>query len=73
MNTKQGDMMVDRVVRRRISCICLSVLLLIFQITFVNAAGLTISNIDVASMAGDKLSDPDGNEWHGNCAQSFSN
>jgi type IV pilus assembly protein PilQ len=55
MNTKQGDMMGGRMVRRRISCICLSVLLLIFQITFVNAAGLTISNIDVASMAGDKL------------------
>ena len=55
MNTKQGDMMGGRMVRRKISCICLSVLLLIFQITLVNAAGLTISNIDVASMAGDKL------------------
>jgi type IV pilus assembly protein PilQ len=55
MNTKQGGIMDDRMVRPKIACIFLSVLLLIFQVTFVNAAGLTISSIDVASTAGDKL------------------
>ena len=55
MNIKQGEMMGDRMVRPRIAYIFLSVLLLIFQVTVVNAEGLTISNLDVASMAGDKL------------------
>jgi len=55
MNNKQDDMMCDRLVRLKIACSCLSVLLLIFQTTIVNAAGLTISSIDVASTAGDKL------------------
>jgi type IV pilus assembly protein PilQ len=55
MNIKQGDMMGGRMVRHRDAYICLSVLLFLFQITFVNAAGLAISSIDVASMPGDKL------------------
>ena len=55
MNIKQGDKMGDRVVRPRDAYICLGVLLLMFQISFVNAAGLAISSIDVASTAGDKL------------------
>jgi type IV pilus assembly protein PilQ len=55
MNTKKGGMMGNRMVRHRIAYTCLSVLIFIFQITFVNAAGLTLSSIDVASMAGDKF------------------
>jgi type IV pilus assembly protein PilQ len=55
MNTKQGDMMGSRLVRHRIAIICFGVLLSIFQINFVKAAELTMSNIDVASLAGDKI------------------
>jgi type IV pilus assembly protein PilQ len=55
MNTKQDGIMDDRMVRPKIACIFFNVLLLIFQVTFVNAAGLTISSIDVASTVGDKL------------------
>jgi type IV pilus assembly protein PilQ len=53
MNIKQGGMMGYRIVWHRIAYICLS--LSIFQITFANAAGLTLSNIDVATIAGDKF------------------
>ncbi len=54
MNTKQDDMMGDRIVRRAITYICLGTLLML-QLTYVNAAGLALSSIDVASIAGDKL------------------
>jgi type IV pilus assembly protein PilQ len=55
MNNKQGDIMSNKMARPRLAHIGLSFLLLIFQITFVNAAGLTISGVDVATVAGDKL------------------
>jgi type IV pilus assembly protein PilQ len=55
MNSRQGDIMFNKIARSPIVHISLGLLLLIFQITFVNAAGLTISGLDVASLTGDKL------------------
>ncbi len=54
MNNKQGEIMGNTMMRSRIAWIGLSLLLLL-QITFVEAAGLTITGLDVASVAGDKL------------------
>ena len=55
MNNKQGDIMCTKMARSRIARMSLSLFLLLFQITFVNAADLTLSGLDVASLAGDKL------------------
>ncbi len=55
MNNKQGDIMCNKMARSRVTHISLSLLLLIFQITFVKAADLTITGVDVAALAGDKI------------------
>ena len=55
MNNKQGDIMSTKMARSRTTRMSLSLLFLLFQVTFVNATGLTISGLDVASLAGDKL------------------
>jgi type IV pilus assembly protein PilQ len=55
MNNKQGDIMWNKMARSRVAHISLSLLLLLFQSATVRATGLTISSIDVASVAGDKL------------------
>ena len=55
MNNKQGDMMWDKMARSRVMRMSLSLLLLLFQSATVRATGLTISSIDVASVAGDKF------------------
>ncbi|WP_411727792.1 type IV pilus secretin PilQ [Methyloglobulus sp.] len=55
MNNQQGDIMCNKVARSRVATISLSLLLLLFQITFVKAADLTISSIDVAAVAGGKF------------------
>lgn len=55
MNNKQGDIMCNKMAQSRIAHISLSLFLLLFQITFVKAAGLTITGVDVAALAGDKI------------------
>jgi type IV pilus assembly protein PilQ len=55
MNNKQGDIMCTKMARSRIARMSLSLFLLLFQITFVKAADLTLTGLDVASLAGDKL------------------
>ena len=55
MNNQQGDIMCNKMARSRVAYISLSLLLLLFQITFVKAADLTISSIDVAAVAGGKF------------------
>lgn len=55
MNNQQGDIMCNKMARSRVAAISLSLLLLLFQITFVKAADLTISSIDVAAVAGGKF------------------
>jgi type IV pilus assembly protein PilQ len=55
MNNQQGDIMCNKMARSKLAHISLSLLLLLFQITFVKAADLAISSIDVAAVAGDKL------------------
>ncbi|MEQ1740036.1 MAG: type IV pilus secretin PilQ [Methyloglobulus sp.] len=55
MNNKQGDIMCTKMALSRIARMSLSLFLLLFQITFVNAADLTITGLDVASLSGDKL------------------
>jgi type IV pilus assembly protein PilQ len=55
MNNKQGDIMWNKMARSRVAHIGLSLLLLLFQSTFVKASGLTITAIDVAAVAGDKF------------------
>ncbi|MEQ1560194.1 MAG: type IV pilus secretin PilQ [Methyloglobulus sp.] len=54
MNNEQGDMMWNKRVLARFAHISLG-LLLIVQCASVMADGLTISNIDVAALAGDKI------------------
>jgi type IV pilus assembly protein PilQ len=54
MNNKQDNKMWDKTVLSRFTHISLS-LFLLFQIASVKADGLTISNIDVAALAGDKI------------------
>jgi type IV pilus assembly protein PilQ len=55
MINKQGMSMWNTLTRIRIAYVSLSVLMFIFQIASVKAAGLAISGIDVASSGGDKL------------------
>jgi type IV pilus assembly protein PilQ len=55
MNNKQGDIMWNKMARSRFATISLSLLLLLFQSAFVKADGLTLSGVDVASVAGDKF------------------
>ncbi len=55
MNNKQGDIMWNKMARLRVATISLSLLLLLFQSAFVKAEGLTLSGVDVASVAGDKF------------------
>jgi type IV pilus assembly protein PilQ len=55
MNNKQGDIMWNKMARSRFATISLSLLLLLFQSTFVKANGLTLSGVDVAAVAGDKF------------------
>ncbi len=55
MNNKQGDIMWDKMARSRLATISLSLLLLLFQSAFVKAEGLTLSGVDVATVAGDKF------------------
>ena len=47
--------MSTKMAQSRTTRMSLSLLFLLFQITFVNATGLTITGLDVASLAGDKL------------------
>jgi type IV pilus assembly protein PilQ len=55
MNIRQGESMDNRMARFHGAHISLGLLLLLFQVTFVKAAGLTITGLDVASQAGDRL------------------
>lgn len=55
MNNQQGDIMCNKMARSRVAYISSGLLLLLFQITFVKAADLAISSIDVAAVAGDKF------------------
>jgi type IV pilus assembly protein PilQ len=55
MNNKQGYIMWGKMPRSRVATISLSLLLLLFQSAFVKADGLTITAIDVATVAGDKF------------------
>ena len=55
MNTKQGSIMLNKMVRSLCLYMVFGLFLFIFQSASVNASELAISGIDIATLAGGKL------------------